>query len=198
MTLNADLIRKNLTEQTKNSVQIRVVESIPSTNDQLLSEAKVTPEKITALFAEAQTQGRGRLGRAWISPANKNLYFSLSWYFQKPIGEIMGLSVSVGKCLAIALNNYGITQPITVKYPNDLMHNHKKLGGILIETIPNPSHCIAIIGIGVNVNMSAEEINTIDQPWTSLLQITNTPHDRNRLASYLLNALYELLTQWSA
>lgn len=195
MPLNSQKISKNLTHAAQKFIHnIHVEQSVTSTNDVLLNEAKSNPQKNTALFAEEQTAGRGRLGRTWISPANKNIYFSLSWYFKKQITEIAGLSTTIGKSIAIALKNYGITQPITVKYPNDLMHDHKKFGGVLIETISaNTTGCVAVIGVGINVNLNADDINSIDQPWTSLLQITKQRHDRNKLAAAILNALSETL-----
>lgn len=193
MPLTHEAIIKHLNTTTHKLIpNIQIKSSVTSTNT-ILIETK--PIQNTALFAEEQTAGRGRFDRVWISPPNTNIYFSLAWHFKKAMKEIAGLSVTIGECIARALKQFGITQTITIKWPNDLMHEHKKFGGILIETIPvNTTECIAIIGIGINVNLSAEQGANIDQPWTSLLQITQKNHDRNLLAAALLNALCETLS----
>ena len=193
--LDKSIIYTNLTQITKNQIhEIKILNSVTSTNDILLDEIKSSPQKIIALFAEEQTHGRGRLGRTWISPPNTNIYLSLSWHFQKPVSQLSKLSVMIAKIIIRALKNVGITHPIEIKHPNDLIYKNKKLGGILIETINlQAQSCSAVIGIGLNVNFSAENNDKIDQPWTSLSQITHTQHDRNLISAHLLNALCETL-----
>ena len=193
--LNKQAISIHLTDVAKSHIHaIRIENTVTSTNDILLSEIKNNPRKNTALLAEEQTAGRGRLGRPWISPAQQNIYLSLSWYVEKPMAELAGLSITVGECLVNALKDFGITEEITIKWPNDLLHNNQKFCGILIETTPiDKNHTVAVIGIGLNVNYTDEKNNTIDQPWTSLQTITHRTHDRNKLIAYILNSLTESL-----
>lgn len=193
--LNKQAISTHLTDIAKSHINdIRIENSVTSTNDILLSEIKNNPRKNTVLLAEEQTAGRGRLGRPWISPAHQNIYLSLSWYVEKPMAELAGLSITVGECLVKALKNFGIAEEITIKWPNDLLHNNQKFCGILIETTAiDKNHTVAVIGIGLNVNYIDEKNNTIDQPWTSLRKITHHTHDRNKLIACILNSLSESL-----
>ncbi len=194
--LNQQAISIHLTDIAKSHIhEIQIENSVTSTNDILLSTIKKNPKKNIALLAEEQTAGRGRLGRPWISPAQQNIYLSLSWYFEKPMAELAGLSITVGECLVTALKNFGITQEITIKWPNDLLHNNQKFCGILIETTAiDKSNTVAVIGIGLNVNYTDEKNNTIDQPWTSLQKITHHTHDRNKLTATILNSLSSRLS----
>lgn len=195
------LSKKSITELLLPNAQkyieeILIQDAVTSTNDILLSTIKKNPTKNTVLIAESQTAGRGRLDRTWSSPAHCNIYLSLSWYFEKSQQEISGLSISVGECIINALKEYGIQEEITLKWPNDLLHQNQKFCGILIETLPiNTSHSVAVIGIGLNVNYMDENNTTIHQPWTSLQKMTNKTHDRNRLIAYILNSLCHKLSK---
>lgn len=193
MKLDKEKIERRLTQKTKKIIDdVRIEKSVTSTNTILLSEIKNNPKKVVALFAETQTQGRGRLGRAWISPPYFNIYFSLSWYFNLPVAQLSELSILVAECIIQALKNVGITDNIHIKWPNDLMFENKKLAGILIETVSiNKNETAVVMGVGLNVNLKNE--NQIDQPWTSLYQIVKKEQDRNHLATYLLNALCSVL-----
>lgn len=104
----------------------------------------------TLLVAIDQTQGRGRLGRAWQSSAGASLTFSLSLALER--ADWSGLSLAVGTAIAGALDPSG-TQ-IGLKWPNDLWLRQgggRKLGGVLIEAIGLGDHRMAVIGIGLNV-----------------------------------------------
>lgn len=193
--MRQEAIIQQLNEQTKTFFSdVAVYDAVTSTNNIALLKAKENSNKNYVVIADSQSAGRGRHGRTWTSPAGKNIYLSLSWHFAKPMNALTELSVTVGKCIANALKNDGISQAITIKLPNDLMHDNKKFGGILIETIPvNGTECIAVIGIGINVNIGEKDTALIDQPWTSLLQITKEEQDRNRLIAILLNALCAML-----
>jgi BirA family biotin operon repressor/biotin-[acetyl-CoA-carboxylase] ligase len=108
------------------------------------------------LVAEQQTRGRGRLGRSWQSSAGASLTFSLALPFSPP--DWSGLSLAVGVALAEALDPR--TDPagprVALKWPNDLMWADgsgpsRKLGGILIETVPVGQRRMAVIGVGLNI-----------------------------------------------
>ena len=108
------------------------------------------------LVAEMQTRGRGRLGRSWQSGENTSLTFSLALRFEPP--DWSGLSLAVGVALAEALDpRTDRTGPrVALKWPNDLMWYDgqgasRKLGGILIETVPVGRRRMAVIGVGLNV-----------------------------------------------
>lgn len=113
------------------------------------------------LVAETQTRGRGRQGRSWLSDAGASLTFSLALPFGPP--DWSGLSLAVGVALADALDArtaadgpQGEHPRVALKWPNDLLWCDgatapRKLGGILIETVPVGQRRMAVIGVGLNV-----------------------------------------------
>lgn len=144
--------------------------SIPSTNTYLL-KSQISGH---ACLAEHQSQGRGRRGKTWISPLCGNLYGSLRWHFSKTPQELGGLSLVAGLAVIHALQEYGISG-LSLKWPNDVWRNHRKLGGILVEFSGEQGGSTeAIIGIGVNATKCCEH-----------------PLKRNKLAALLLEALCE-------
>ncbi|WAC74457.1 biotin--[acetyl-CoA-carboxylase] ligase [Roseateles sp. SL47] len=100
------------------------------------------------LVAEHQTHGRGRQGRSWHSTAGASLTFSIS--LPLDVSDWSGLSLVVGTAIAEALDPQG--QRLKLKWPNDLWLDQRKLGGILIETVPAGSSRMAVIGVGLNIS----------------------------------------------
>lgn len=171
--------------------KIVIFDEIPSTNSYLIELAKNTPncgERIC--LAEGQTAGRGRLGRQWFSPYAKNIYLSLLWHFAKEPHELGGLSIAVAVATLEALQRYGIRQDIKLKWPNDILWQQRKLAGILIE-ISGVAHnvCGAVIGIGLNVNISKALGQNIGQPWCDVAEIINATPQRNKLVGLLIDQL---------
>src|SRR5690606_28510555 len=102
----------------------------------------------------SQTAGRGRAGRPWYAAPGRSLTFSLAWKFQRPVHALVGLPLAVGVALAEALAMYNIE--VGLKWPNDVLHEGRKLAGILIESAsvdsPQPASW-AVIGIGINMRL---------------------------------------------
>ena len=111
------------------------------------------------MVSEVQTHGRGRSGRSWKSPKG-GLWFSLIIRPKIPIDRISPLQFLFANALRKGVEEvYGVQSE--VKWPNDLMVGWKKLAGVLIETkISGPSLVYAIVGIGLNVNLTAEQLPT--------------------------------------
>lgn len=126
-----------------------------STNAVLLARAEADAPSGTVVIAANQTAGRGRHGRTWISALGDSLTFSLLWRFA-PRTSPIGLSLAVGLAVANALAKVGAgaTARIQLKWPNDLLKDGKKLGGILVELVPGAPHA-AVIGIGLNLRLPA-------------------------------------------
>jgi BirA family biotin operon repressor/biotin-[acetyl-CoA-carboxylase] ligase len=103
------------------------------------------------LVAEHQTHGRGRMGRSWHAQPGASLTFSLA--VPMDLADWSGLSLAVGCAIAQGLEPQpsGDTPRLQLKWPNDIWLDGRKLGGILIETVPAGSQRMAIIGIGLNV-----------------------------------------------
>jgi BirA family biotin operon repressor/biotin-[acetyl-CoA-carboxylase] ligase len=175
---------------------IHIAEQTASTQADAL--AAMVPAQGCALFlAEHQRAGQGRQGRQWISaPAEASLAMSLSRRFHRSMAAMSGLSLVVGIAIAEALALDGVG----LKWPNDLVADGRKLGGILVNlrAAPNGSGagCEAVIGIGLNLQLPADA--HIDQPWTDLARCGAPPRTRNALLAVLLDSLLPALSEFDA
>ncbi|MEH6471322.1 MAG: bifunctional biotin--[acetyl-CoA-carboxylase] ligase/biotin operon repressor BirA [Halopseudomonas sp.] len=167
--------------------------TLGSTNKLAVEQAQQGDCHGRLYIAEQQTAGRGRRGRQWASPFARNLYFSLTWSFSGGAAALEGLSLVVGLALLNGLAEEGI-DGVQLKWPNDLLHNGRKLAGVLLEMSGDASgQCQVVIGVGVNVAMPETAAADVDQPWTDLQQIVARPVDRNRVLARLVNALVDAL-----
>lgn len=173
---------------------ITIFERIPSTNAYL--EAQSFSDVAHICLAEQQTQGRGRLQREWYSPFAQNIYFSLSYPFKNALNKLQGLSLVVSLAVIQTLQACRLPNSLFVKWPNDVMYADKKISGNLISLQAHAETTRAIIGIGVNVNMTNDDKN-INQAWTSIKAITGETVDRNWLCSVLINNLSSYLEKFS-
>lgn len=166
---------------------------IGSTNDFLLTHQNLPSG--TLCMAEFQTHGRGRRGRQWLSPFAGQFIFSVLWQFSKRL-DLTGLSLVVGLAIAKALRQLG-ADDVQLKWPNDILLQGKKLGGILVElAFPPTSYCNAIIGVGLNWKF--EKDMPIDQPYTNLHSVL-PEYDRETIFVAIwrqLNAFLEQFTQF--
>jgi BirA family biotin operon repressor/biotin-[acetyl-CoA-carboxylase] ligase len=169
------------------AVEIRDAED--STNTALLERAAAGAPGGAILAAEWQPGGRGRLGRAWHAGVGEALTFSMLWRFARGAGALSGLSLAVGVALARALEAEG-ARAIGLKWPNDVLWRGRKLAGILTELAGDAlGPTAAVIGIGINVRLSAATQARIGQPAADLESACGAAPDRNRL---LARALVEL------
>jgi BirA family biotin operon repressor/biotin-[acetyl-CoA-carboxylase] ligase len=173
------------------TADIEILNVIGSTN-QYLKDKLIDINNGHTCLAEAQTAGRGRHGRKWISPYAASLYLSMHWSFAGGYSVLGGLSLAVGVAIVDALNQCGV-QGIQLKWPNDIYAHGKKLAGVLIEVEGQiGSECQAIIGVGLNVAMPTN-VEEIGQPWIDLAQLTEPLINRNMLAGTLINELTQCL-----
>ncbi len=162
---------------------IEVQFSVDSTNAEVMRRLDAGASTPFAVVAERQTAGRGRRGRAWVSPFGANLYCTLGISVRGGPKELEGLSLVVGLAVVRAIQSLGIGG-VGLKWPNDILLDGRKLAGILLELTGDPADlCSVAIGIGINVNMRAAD--AIDQPWTSLRASSGMVVDRNLLLSAL-------------
>lgn len=160
--------------------------------------ASPTPTKGCAVWlAEQQSAGQGRRGRRWVSPLAAHLYMSLSRRFECGVAALSGLSLAVGVAVAETLRAEGFAQ-VGVKWPNDLLADDRKLGGILIQLrgdVQGP--CEAVIGVGLNVAMPKAFAAQIDQPWCDLASLAPTRAvSRNQLAAAVIARLTLALAEF--
>lgn len=170
--------------------RILYLSSTGSTMDVARAEAEAGAREGTLVLAEEQTAGRGRFQRTWVSPAGKNLYFTL---ILRPEAQRLR-SLSIGAALAIcqAVEEIAGLEP-RIKWPNDVRVGERKLAGILIEgETSGQTPRYALVGIGVNVNYDVEEAQEIAAIATSLKRELGREMDRELLLAAVLNRFERL------
>lgn len=176
-------------------VTVQVVDETGSTNADLLAALPALAAP-TLLLARSQTAGRGRAGRSWLSEPGRSLTFSLAWKFAVPVHALVGLPLAVGVALADALRTFGVAA--TLKWPNDVLFDRKKLAGVLIETAsagrqPHDASW-AVIGIGLNLALDERAAALIGRPVASIPRLTEL--DQDTVVAELLSSLAETLVQF--
>ena len=168
--------------------QLRVEPVIDSTNAEALRQVRASRRSGLVCTAEQQTAGRGRRGRHWVSPFGRNIYVSLVWEFTQGAASLEGLSLATGVAVSRALADCGLP-PVQLKWPNDVLYEGAKLGGILLEMTGDAAGvCQVVIGIGINVAMPTSAAQKIDQSWTDLSTINGgTSPGRNRVLAAILS-----------
>ena len=153
--------------------------STESTNDHAIALAKDGAPGGTVVAADAQTAGRGRLGREWVSPGGLNLYFSIILRPELAARDIPLITLMCAVEAAGALRNVPGAQ-VKLKWPNDLLLEGKKLGGILVESLLRGSAVeFVVAGIGINVNSREEDFpSEVREIATSLFIAANRKHPR--------------------
>lgn len=170
---------------------------VDSTNDYIKRYIPLQQNEIAVCTAEYQTAGRGRRGRAWVSPYASNVYLSLLWRMSRPISEASALSAWICVRIAQLLERCGVPG-VRLKWPNDIYIGSKKVAGILLEgsgTIDEGFDLI--IGVGVNVSMSRQRSPNIDQAWTDLVSETSDwRYTRSEWVTMLLQVLVQTLNDF--
>ena len=147
----ADSIRARLDATANERVEsIEWFETLASTNDYLLAAPRPAPGQLKVAIADAQTNGRGRNKKPWLSAPGHGLWMSVAYTFS-PIPEILSsLTLAIGADVVRCLNSLG-AEGIALKWPNDLMLDDRKLAGILVESRTAASSSTIVSGIGINL-----------------------------------------------
>lgn len=171
----------------RNIVSLGIVES---TNSLAMELAEKGASHGTVVIADSQTKGRGRMGRPWISPSGGNIYMSVILTHPMDLKEATFLTILAGVACCGALRN-ATGLPVEIKWPNDLMVSHKKLGGILTELKSCGREMLyAIIGIGINVNIALEDFPPeVRKIATSIKDEKGKTESRTFLIAEILNEL---------
>ena len=159
--------------------------AIDSTNDYLkeLSRNQIV-ENFTTVVANKQTKGRGQMGSNWVSEEGKNLITSiLIKDILQEVDEIFHLNVAIALSIFEVLKSNNLPN-LAIKWPNDIMSEHKKIAGILIEnSIKSDGKIESIVGIGLNVNQKSFE----NLPKASSMSlITNSEYDLDEILNQLI------------
>ncbi len=137
--------------------RVKHFKELPSTNSYLLKLPLKKTKEGFVVTADYQSGGRGKPGRQWISPAGKNLLFSL--LIKPPIAPSKApiLTQTACRCVAEVLKQHGIESRF--KRPNDILVDGKKICGILVETGTSGTQLdYVVVGVGLNVNASPEDL----------------------------------------
>lgn len=147
--LAKEIIYFNEISSTQNEAEKRIKQNIAKNGE--------------IIIANSQTNGKGTHGRKWYTGNNENIAFSIVLFPNCNINQFKNLTIIIANCIVDTLKKlYNIN--VNIKYPNDIIYNNLKLGGILTQTTTiNEKVKTLIIGIGLNVNQLdfAEEISEI-------------------------------------
>lgn len=194
--LDAAAVRAQLGAHARH-FHVEVLDACASTNTLLLERARGGAPSGSAIACELQSAGRGRRGNSWQSGLGGGLTFSLLWRFARSAAGLSGLSLAAGVAAARAIDSIGVAE-VQLKWPNDLLHAGRKLGGILIEVHADaPGSTAAVIGIGLNVRLHATQRNAITQAVTDVASISGQAPQRNRLLAATLIELAQVLEQFA-
>lgn len=169
-------------------IRIIILEEVDSTNKYAASNFASLPNK-TLITSKIQTAGRGRRKNSWFSPDYVNLYTS---YVLKTISFNITRSSWIGGLATLyTLMELAPEKDFWIKWPNDIFCGDKKISGVLCETVSDINNKIkgVIIGMGININMTSEDMKKIQNPATSLLIETGKKISISKTAEILLKHL---------
>lgn len=178
--------------QTSHVFDVRILDSVDSTNNALMDAAQSGAAEGTVFCAEHQQAGKGRRGRQWHTVLGGSLTFSILLRFDKGLQALAGLSLAVGMAMARAVNRHS-QHPAKLKWPNDVLVDYRKLAGILVEVQGDmDGDAFAVVGIGLNVRLSDIQRDAVDQAVVDLAEMGVTV-GRNQLLAECLKELHQTL-----
>lgn len=167
---------------------VNVFTEIDSTNAESLRRIKRGERRGFLIAASAQSAGRGRRGREWLSSANAGLYMSLALPFPVAVTNLQALSLVTALSVHEVLKSL-YSLELQLKWPNDLLAENKKLAGILLERQQAEEGAVIVFGIGVNVNIPDSDKAQIDRPITDLSCLSDLAVEMDVLCGAIVNDL---------
>lgn len=173
-----------------------IFDEIDSTNSEAMRLAKSGVSGNFIIWAQSQVAGRGRSGKNWQSkPGNFYVSLLLSHNIEPEVQP--ELSFITALAVFDTIDFFAKKEPLhlnlSVKWPNDLMIGHKKVAGILLESVNIAGNHYLIIGIGINIKNSPQNI---DKPTTSLLEQELYSADAGRVLDIFIRQFDRYLAQW--
>jgi BirA family biotin operon repressor/biotin-[acetyl-CoA-carboxylase] ligase len=174
---------------------LEVLLTVDSTNRYVAENAANPPGTTHVCVAEIQNAGRGRRGRSWVAPFGCGICMSMSWQFVEAPPTFSALSLAVGVAAVRAFRRLGI-DGIGLKWPNDLIWQQRKLGGILIEMRgESAGPAQVVIGIGINMRMPAQvRIMLAEQQAALIADVHEIMRERAPARNALIATLVEEVT----
>lgn len=181
---------------------IEVFDAIDSTNTYLLKAAQPTAGRYRLALAEQQTAGRGRRGARWQSPPTSGICLSMSYTFESRPTTLSCLTLATGVAIANALTEIG-AHGVGLKWPNDLIANNRKLGGVLVEArVCKSAPVNVVIGVGINVDLSeaisSQSADIHLRRATDLARCIDLLPSRNELCALLIGEIFSALVSFEA
>ncbi|MBB1509392.1 biotin--[acetyl-CoA-carboxylase] ligase [Tessaracoccus sp. Y36] len=190
---DAESIR-SLLEPGTPFTRVEVVDSTGSTNADLSKRAHSGEAEGAALISMEQRAGRGRLDRQWVSPHGSSISLSV---LLKPRPEFQHwgwLSLLAGMAVSSALAELAPDPSrVTLKWPNDVLIGGRKVCGILSERVEQPDGARAVVGLGINVTLTEEQLPV---PNATSLSLEGIPTDQSRVVAGVLNHFARYYTAW--
>ncbi len=176
--------------------RVEVVDEVASTNAAVADRFRAGEHEGLVIAAEHQSAGRGRLGREWVTPARSSLTVSFLLVPQQVSAERWPwLPLVTGVAAAAAVRRVTGVQ-VSLKWPNDVLADDHKLGGILLERVERDGSAAAVVGVGINCDQSDEELPVPEA--TSLAIVTDGTVDRSGLLVALVEELETRYDEWLA
>ncbi len=195
-TLHVSEIRNGMKSRLIGRRLLSVAEAV-STNASAFRLAEEGAEEGTALIADFQSGGKGRMGRVWASPRGVNLYCSI--ILRPEIKPVAAPQLTFLSAVAVArtIERLSDLKP-RIKWPNDILIDGKKVAGLLNEMSAETDKVnFVVLGIGVNINMRAEQFPAdLRHPATSIFIETGKTVSRSSFARVLLEELDELYLEF--
>lgn len=190
-TLSADTVQHAAQTRLLGRV-VHYWEQVDSTNAAIARLRKEGASEGTVVIADAQTSGKGRAGKTWLSPPGFNLYLSVLLKPAIPLTDAHFYTLTGSLAIADACEFYDVKAQ--VKWPNDVLVNDKKIGGVLADLHASDAKVESLIlGVGINVNISRNTMNHLYADAaagaTSLYEALGHTIDRNALAARVLESL---------
>jgi len=198
--LDAERIEAQLPAQVRTRIDaLRVEWTIESTNTSLLESPPPPAGRAAVVLAEHQTGGRGRRGRSWIAPPGGAICLSVAWQYADLPADLSAVSLVVGLSVVAALDELGIGGA-QLKWPNDVVTDSGKLGGILLEMraeAGGPVHLVIGIGLNVLLDESARAaVGATGNVADDLHAHRQPAPDRNAVVAALLSRLVPALEEF--
>jgi BirA family biotin operon repressor/biotin-[acetyl-CoA-carboxylase] ligase len=201
----ANLVRMSTDEDSRPPLEVttpagrwrvEVVEESTSTNADLGDRFRAGEREGLVLAAEHQTAGRGRLGREWVTPARSSVTVSFLLVPDGvPAERWPWLPLLTGIAAADAVRRVTGVQ-VSLKWPNDVLADDHKVGGILLERVEHDGAAAAVVGVGINCDQQDDELPVPEA--TSLAIVTGGPVDRSALLAALVEELETRYDEWSS
>ncbi len=189
--LDLEYIEQSLREvgAMSNLKSVQLKNCVESTNQELFKVIRDDGISSKVVLAEMQIAGRGRFGRDWHSPVGRNLAISLGARLSRAADDIGAISLVVGVAVANAIQELGI-DVVTLKWPNDILLDNRKVGGILVDVVQATTPFDIVVGIGLNVGGGSSTEQIVDRPVADLVDYCALPI-RNKLAGSIIRNVYD-------